>query len=223
MDHTVAEQFLILALNPENGRVSLDNIHFRYSLTGAMFMDFFEKGEIRTENKRIISLFKKNGEPLHDLFADRIMNSARNRRISYWINRMTNKSRFIIREIVGSLEKEGILRSEERKFLGIFPYYRYWLIDVSIRNRIIETLREILLYGRQPDKNETMLLGIVEASRGYKLLSRERGESRILRRKNSDLLKGDVFSEEISLAIKEIQAATIASVSAATAAAHSGQ
>jgi golgi phosphoprotein 3 len=220
MDHSVAELFVILALNPEKGRVSLDNIHFRYSLTGALFMDFLEQGEITTENKRVVPSFRKNGELLHDMFADRIMKSAKNRRISFWISRLTNKSRLILREITNSLEKEKILSKERRKFLNIFPYYRYWFIDLTIRNRIVETLREILLYGKQPGKKEIMLLGLVEASRAYPLLSREKGESKILRKKNSEFLKGDIMSAEISQAIREVQAAIVASITAATIAAH---
>lgn len=222
MDRSVAELFVILALNPEKGRVSLDSIHFRYSLTGALFMDYLDRGEITTENKRVIPSFRKNGEMLHDMFADRIMKSAKNRRISFWIMRLTNKSRLIIREITNSLEKERILRKERRKFLNIFPYYRYWFIDMSIRNRIIEALREILLYGKRPDKKEIMLLGLVEASRAYPLLSREREELKLLKRNNSELLKGDVMSAEISQAIREVQAAIITSITAAAVAAHSG-
>jgi hypothetical protein len=220
MNLSVAELFVILALNPEKGHVSLNSIHFRYSLTGALFMDYLEQGEITTENKRVIPSFRKNGDSLHDLFADRIMKSAKNRRISFWIIRLTNKSRFIFREIINSLEKNKILRKEQRKFLNIIPYYRYWFIDRSIRSRIIETLREILLYGKQPGKKEIMLLGLVEASRAYSLLSRERGESNLLRNKNSEILKGHVMSGEISQSIREVHGAIVASITAATIAAH---
>jgi hypothetical protein len=220
MDRSVAELFVILALNPEKGRVSLNNIYFRYSLTGALFMDYLELGEITTENKRVVPSFRKNGDMLHDLFAERIMKSAKNRRISFWIRRLTNKSRLIFRETIKSLEKENIVRKEQRMFLNIFPYNRYWFIDISVRTKLIEVLRGILLYGKQPGRKEIMLLGLVEASRAYPLLSHERGESKLLRKKNSEFLKGDVMSEEISQAIKEIQAATIASITAATVAAY---
>ena len=85
---------------------------------------------------------------------------------------------------------------------------------------MIEVLRGILLYGKQPGKKEIMLLGLVEASRAYSLLSRERGESKLLRKKNSEFLKGDVMSAEISQAIREVQAAIVTSVTAAAIASH---
>jgi hypothetical protein len=221
MDIPVSKLFVILALNPEKGRIALDSIHFRYSLTGALFMDYYEQGEFTTENKRIIPSFKKNGEVIHDLFADKLMNSKKNRRISFWISRLTRKSRIIFREIINSLEKENIVRTEHKKFLNIIPYKRYWFIDKSIRTNLIELLRGILLYGKKPGEKEILLLGLVEASAAYRLLSRERGESKLLRKRNSEFLKGDVMSQEISQVIREVQAAIIASVMAATAAAHS--
>ena len=221
MDRSVAELYLILALNPEKGRISLSDIYFRYSLTGALIMEYHESGEIAIENKRVVPSFIKNGETIHDLFADRIMKSSKNKRISFWISQLTNKSRIIFREIINSLEKEKILRIEHKKFLNIFPYKRYWFIDNSVRANLIELLRGILLYGRQPGKKDIMLLGLVEASKAYKLLSREKGESKQLRQKNIELLKGDMISAEISQTIREVQAAIVASIAASVAAAGS--
>jgi hypothetical protein len=220
MVFSLAEQFVILSLNPEKGRISIDSIHFRYSLTGALMMDYLEREEFKVENKKVIPLFRTTGDPVHDLFAERIMKSSRNRKISFWVSRLTNKSRFIFREIISSLEKQGIIRTERKKFLGIIPYNRYWFIDKNPRTGIIENLRGILLYGKQPGKKEVMLLGLVETSRAYKLLSREKGDVKILRQQNSAILKGDVMSAEINQAIREVQAAIASSVTAATIAAH---
>ena len=221
MNKSVAESFVVLALNPDKGRISINSINFRYSLTGGLLMDYYDQGEFTIENKRIVPSFKKNGETVHDLFCERIMKSEKNRRISFWISRMTNKSRKIFRELTNKLEKDRIIRKEQKKFLNIIPYYRYWFNDSSARSDLIEALRGILLYGKQAEKKEFMLLGLVESSKAYSLLSRERGESKLLRKKNTEFLKSDIMSAEISLAIREVQAAIVASVTAATIAAHS--
>jgi hypothetical protein len=220
MNHSVAELFVILALNPEKGRISLDSIHFRYSLTGALIMEYHEMGDFTIQNKRIVPSFRLNGDMIHDLIAGKIMNSGRHRRISVWINRLTGKYRIIFRTIAGSLENKDVIRIEQKWFLNIIPYKRYRFTDFSIRKNLIENLRGILLYGKQADKKEIMLLSLVEASNAYRMLSRERGERRLLKKKNSELFEGDAFSSEITRAIKEVQAATIASISAASAAAH---
>lgn len=221
MNLSVAELFVILSIDPAKGRMGIDKIHFRYTLTGAILMDYLDRGEFTIENKRIVPSFTRNGDTLHDMIADRIMNSGRNRRIFFWINRLTRRYRQILNEVTLKLEKQGMIRIEQKTFLNIIPYKRYWFIDKSIRNELIELLREILLHGKQPGKKDIMLLGLVEASKAYKLLSRQRGDSGQMRKKNAELLKGDVMSTEISQAIKEVQAAIIASVTAASIAAHS--
>jgi golgi phosphoprotein 3 len=216
MEFSFAKQFLILALNPEKGRVSISSIHFRYTLTGSFLMDYLDNGEISISNKRIIPSFRINTDAIHTMIGDRISASSRNRRISYWISRLTNKSRFIMNNLTLALQQERLLTIEQKKFLGIFPYKRYWLIDKGLRSGIIETMRGILIHGKQPEKREMMFLGLIEASRSYKLLSRESGEARRMRKRNIELLKGDIISAEINQAIREVQAAVAASVMAAT-------
>jgi hypothetical protein len=219
MERTVAELFLILALNPEKGRVTLDSIHFRYSLTGAILMDYLAGDEFRVEDKRLVPSLKINDDSIHMLFAERMMKSSRNRRISYWISRLTSKSRFIFSEMTKSLEKQGIIQIEQKKFLNIFPYKRYWFINKSIREKLIEEIRDILIRGKQPDKKQLMLLGVVDGSKAYRLIAKERGEANQLRKKNTELLKSDIMTSEINQAIKQVQASIISSVSAASAAA----
>lgn len=220
MERSVAELFVILALNPEKGRISIDRVHFSYSLTGAILMDYLAGEEFRVENKRVIPSLKINEDAIHTLFADRIMKSTRNRKISYWVMRLTRKSRFIFSEMTKSLEKQRIIQIEQKRFLNIFPYKRYWFVNKSIKEKLIEEIRDILVRGKQPDKKAIMLLGIIEASRAYRQISKDRAEARALRRKNTELLRGDIMSQEISQAIKEVQAAIVASVTAATAASH---
>jgi hypothetical protein len=219
MEKSVAELFVILALNPEKGRVTIDSIHFRYSLTGAILMDYLAGDEFRVEDKRVVPSLKINDDAIHMLFAERMTKSSRNRRISYWIGRLTRKSRFIFSEMTKSLERQRIIQIEQKKFLNIFPYKRYWFVNKSIRENLIEEVREILIRGKQPDRKQLMLLGVIDASRAYRIIAKERGEARQLRKKNTELLKSDVMTSEINQAIKEVQAAIISSVSAASAAA----
>jgi hypothetical protein len=220
MDRSVAELFVILALNPEKGRVSIDKVHFSYSLTGAILMDCLAGEEFRVEEKRVIPSLKLNDDAIHTMFAERMMKSSRNRKISYWVMRLTRKSRFIFSEMVKSLEKQRIIQIEQKRFLNIFPYKRYWFVNKSTREKLVDEIRDILVRGKQPDKKDIMLLGIIEASRAYRQISKDRSEARELRKKNRELLRGDIMSSEISEAIKEVQAAIVASVTAAAAASH---
>ncbi len=50
MEPAVTTQFVILSLHPDKGRIMIDNIHFRYSLTGTVLMDFLDQEEISLRN-----------------------------------------------------------------------------------------------------------------------------------------------------------------------------
>lgn len=222
MDYSVAKQFLILALNPEKGRIMIDSTHFRYSLTGAILLDYIDGDELRIEEKRVIPSLRIYDDAIHNMFADKFTKSSRNRKISYWISRLTFKHRFILVEMTKSLEKDRVIRIEQKKFLGLIPYKKYWFTNNSIRNEIIELLRGILLYGKNPARKELMLISILHAAGAHKVLSRERGETRMIRRKCADIIKDDQITSEISQTVKEVNAAIAASIAAAIIATRGG-
>jgi hypothetical protein len=215
MDFSVAELFVILSIKPEKGRVHLRNNSFYYSLTGALLLDYLESGEIKVEDRRLIPFFRKNYEPLHNIIEDRIMKSDKNRKISYWIEILSTKSKLAFKEVCNSLAKKRIIRIEQKKFLGIIPYKNYWFTDLSERNNLVENLRNVLIYGRKATNKEVMLLSLVKTSGAYSLLSRERGESRMLRKKNSAFLEGNNLNPDLALAVKEIQTAIVSSITLA--------
>jgi golgi phosphoprotein 3 len=215
MDFSVAELFVILSIRPEKGRVHLRNNSFYYSLTGALLLDYLENGEIKVENRRLIPFFRKTHDPFHDIIEERIMKSDKNRKISYWIEILSTKSKLAFKEVCNSLTKKRIIRIEQKKFLGIIPYKSYWFTDLSERDNLVENLRNVLIYDRKATNKEVMLLSLVKTSGAYSLLSRERGESGMLRKKNSAFLEGINLNPDLALAIKEIQTAIASSITLA--------
>ena len=218
MEFTVTAQFIILSLHPDKGRIMIDNIHFRYSLIGAVMMDFLDNGEISLSKNRLVPSFRKNGDPIHDMFAEKIERSSKPRRVSRWVSSFSRKSRFIFKETVTSLINKGIIRHERRLFLNIFPYNRYFLLDRSLRTGFIDEIRNILLYNKAATRKHSMLIGLIKASRSSQLLAKEKNERRILRRKCNEFIQNDAMSSEIDKAIREVQAAIVASVTAASVA-----
>lgn len=219
METTVAQQFVILSLHPERGRIRIDHTHFRYTLIGAVLMDFLNKGELSMDNKRLVPSFRKNGEEVHDTFVEIMERASRNKKISYWIRRLSMKSRFTFKGTAAQLVNRGILRHERRYFLNIFPYNCYYLSDKRFRKEIIDGLREVLLNNKPSVREQRMMIGLIAASRAFRLLAYEPGEKRILRLKCKEFMKNDEMSSEINQVIKEVQSSIAASIAASTAAA----
>jgi hypothetical protein len=93
MEASVTTQFVILTLHPDKGRIMMNNIHFRYSLIGAVLMDFLDLEEISLSNKRLVPSFRKNSDLIHDMFAEKIKRSSKPRRVSHWVRSLSGKSR----------------------------------------------------------------------------------------------------------------------------------
>jgi hypothetical protein len=181
-------------------------------------MDFLDSGEISLSNKRLIPSFRRNGDPIHDTFAEKIEFIPRPRRISRWVRSLSGKSSFVFKETVNALINKGIMRHERRFFLNIFPYNRFFHTEKSIRTRIIDEIRDVLLHGKPATRKQSMLIGLIKASRCYPLLAKEKGERWVLRRKCNEFMEADEMTSEIGIAIMEVQASIDASVAAATAA-----
>jgi hypothetical protein len=212
MESTITRQFIILALHPEKGRITIQDTYFRYALIGAYFLDLFKNGEISMTNKRLSPSFRRNGDLLHDKIADIIEKSSRLKRFSWWIRRFSTKSRLIRSETISSLVDQGILRHEKRFFLNIIPYNRYFFSDIRSRNEIIEGLRGALLYNKQATGDQMMLIALLKAASATSILSREREEKRMLKIRCSELMKKDEMSSEIDKVIREVRAAIVSAV-----------
>ena len=219
MEFNLTSQFIIISLHPEKGRIMIDGTHFRYTLTGAVLMDFFLNGEISLDKNRLVPSFRKNGDQIHDMFTEYVSRSSKPRRISFWVRRLTRKSRFIFKETINPLIDKGLIRHERRYFLNIIPYNRFFIRDISIRSGIIDEIRNVLLHSKTATSKQSMLIGLIKASGSFRLLAKEKGERRVLRKRCDEFLKNDAMASEIDVAIREVQAAIIASVTAATVAA----
>jgi hypothetical protein len=207
METTVTMQFVILSIHPENGKIVIDNTHLKYSLIGAVLLDFLDHDEISISNRRIIPSFRKNGDPTHDMFAEKIEGYSSPRRISRWVKTLSGQSWYVYKETVNFLIEKGIIRHERRLFLKIFPYNRFFHAERSIRTKIIDELRDVLLNARPATRKQLMLIGLINTSRSHNILVKEKGERWILRRKCKELIKGDVMISEIERAIQDVQAA----------------
>lgn len=221
MDSPVTTQFVILSVHPDNGRIVISNMEFKYSLIGAVLMDFLDNGEVTISNRRLIPSFRRNGDPTHDMFAERIEGYNKPRRISRWVDSLSGKGWGVFRETINSLISKGIIRHEKRYFLKIFPYNRFFHTDGRTRERIIDEIRDVLLHDKTPTRKQTMLIGLINASGSHNILVKEKGERWMLRSRCKEFMKRDIMSSEIDLAIREIQTEVIASISAANAAASS--
>lgn len=214
---SVLKQFLFLALHPEKGRVRIDSMRFRYALAGAYLMELLTRKEIKIEDKRINHSLRKNGEPVHDTIVEIFEKQKRPRRVRYWINRLSWKSRFIFRETMKYLSSSGLLRHEKHYFLGIIPVNRYFISDIRNQKDVVDKIRRVLLYNDSPSREVLMLVSLVRMTESEKLIAESKEERRLLRNKIKQLT--DDKSGLIDPEVAEIQKAVLSAITAARSAA----
>jgi golgi phosphoprotein 3 len=118
-------------------------------------------------------------------------------------------------ECANRLVDLGVLRKEQKRFLGVVPYEAYPAQDASARFWIKQHLRSVVLGGEAPDGHTAALLSLVRAC---DLLGRifTRDELKTARRQSEALRRGEAIGEAVQQAIETIEAATSAAIMAAT-------
>jgi len=226
MELNTVEKFLLLAKHPEKFWFRISEIQFKFGLIGACFLELSLKNTIDVKNDRFIIINKlksTNSEyPGFERISDLIENSTKERKPRYWIQKIARKSRIYKWEFLNGLEKKKLIRIEHKTFLWI-PYRRCYLIDSRTRNKLIEHLREIVLYKKKKSEEDVAILGMVEACKMHKIIAKDRHERRIMRKELKTILKDSPISATVESTIRQVQTAITIAIAASTAASTAGR
>lgn len=225
MELNTAEQLLLLAKHPEKYRFKIDSVHLQYGIIGACFLELSLKNILDIKDDRFIIINKSTLDdseyPGFKRISNLIDNSRKERKPRYWIQKISHKSRLYKWEFLNGLEKKKLIRIEHRTFLWI-PYRRCYLTDSRIRNKLIDHLREIILYKKKKSEKDIAILGMVEACKMYKIIARDRHEIKTMKKELKTILKDGMISQTLTSTIKQTQIAISSAIAAATTAATAG-
>ncbi|MDT8400386.1 MAG: GPP34 family phosphoprotein [Bacteroidales bacterium] len=218
MKHKVTEHFIILSLNPGTGRYKVLGNYLTYGIVGAMLMDLSLEERISIAEHKLLA--GKDMSPTGNSASERMLKtisqSGRQRNIKTWVRRLGNKSAWYRKEMQKYFVKEGILKVENKRFIGI-PYKLHYVAKPGFRKNLIIRYKDIILFKKIPDESELMVLGLMFACKMHKVLSNVGPERRKIRIRLLELTKDNPFASDINKAIIEIQAAITASIAATAA------
>ncbi len=218
MEQKVTEQFISLSLNPDTGRYLVLGNYLTYGLVGAILMDLSLERKISIEDHIIIAA--KDSSPTGNTASDRmfktIAESSRQRNIKIWVRRLGNKSARYRKEMQKYFVRNGILKVENKRFIGI-SYKLHYIARPGFRINLINRYKEIILYNKIPEEHEMMVLGLIYACKMHKVISKGGPERRNVRKKLVEIIRSNAFATDISKAIMEIQTEITASIAATAA------
>lgn len=219
MNLTTAEKFLLLARHPEKGRFLISGIHVNYGLTGALILDMTLQKKVAVENdKLVLKTRKRSTDPVEKEIIAVLQKFKKPPSVRRTIYKLSRKSGTFKRIILSQMVRKRLISREDTAFLGFIPYRRYYLINRKLRNDLIKQLKENLVYQKELNNQDAVLLGLVEACKMYNVLSTDKEELKNIRKQFKEKLKENAVAASVDKTIRQVQAAVMGAVVASSVA-----
>jgi hypothetical protein len=155
------------------------------------------------------------GNPILDDALTRIADS-KPRDAKHWVSKL---SRTHIRDrVLERLIEKGMLRRDEHRILRIIPTDRYPAEDDSLEDDVRDTVRAAVLAGTTARPRTAVLIGILKACDLLDTIF-SRDERKLHKERIERIASAEPMSLAVSKAVKDMQATTLAAITAASAAA----
>jgi Golgi phosphoprotein 3 (GPP34) len=214
MELILAEQLLLLFLDDEKGS---DQASWGGDpgLAGAILLDLTARRALMEADGDLVAV--PGAEPDHPLLAAAhaaIDASDKRRDAKGWVGRLPKELKPLRERVAERLVERGVLTEQRRKLLGLFPSTRFPASDAEPERELRERLRAVLLVERQPTPQEAMLIALLGPYDQVKrLVPRDRRKD--AQRRAKEVAEGGATAKAVDDTIKGIQAAVIASTTAA--------
>jgi Golgi phosphoprotein 3 len=219
-----AEKFLLMAHHPEKGRFMISPMVIQYGIAGAILLDMTLEERIDISDKKVIlKPARVSADPMINEVIILMSQSPKSRKADHWVRKLAMRNKGYKWQILNSLADKRIVRIEEKKFVGLIPYRKSYLIESYTRINIVRHLKsELLAYTREPSLSSMAIAGLIEACRMQRILSDDREELRTIKTQLKKAIRDSPVSDVVSQTIRQVQAAIIASVTAAIIASTAG-
>jgi hypothetical protein len=213
---SLAEELLLLALDDESGKVATwTSLSLDDGLAGAIVCDLVLAKRIDLVDDRIVVLDDApTGDPVLDGVLARIATRDKPRKPADWVSRL---SRGIRDDVMAGLQRQGLVRAERRRVLGVLPTTRYPAGDPGVERGLRQRLHAVLVGGDEPDTRTGALIAIAQAAKHGQALVADRPWSEVADRAK-EVAEGDWAADAVGRSIRSVNAGVIAAVVAGSTA-----
>ncbi len=210
---TFVDEILLLMLDDEKGSfLPIRESTMGYVLAGGLLMDLAFANRIDTDPNQLMVLDKTSiGHPVHDRILDSIAASTETRDTKAWIETISREAAEIRSQSLSSLVDNGILESQEEKFLWVFRARRYPMIDGRAEREVKLRITGVLLSDEIPAPRDVAIICLADACNILRDVFSDKEINRI-RPRIDQIRKLDLIGREVSGAIMEIEQAIMAAM-----------
>lgn len=214
MNRTLAEEYLLLALDDTKGKPLLDSTKLHAAIAGAAVTDLTLAGalEVAQEDGEVKSgRFRRTGNatPTDPLMAE-ILDLAHDRKPKDAIGRIggasawRNRASSLKDELLQRLAAEGVLREEKARVLGLFPTTSWKEQDGSVEREVRDRVLHALRAGAAPDAHTGALIALLSASDlPHKVFPDE--DKKTIKDSAKRISEGDWAGEALRKSLQDIQ------------------
>ncbi|MCG8411856.1 MAG: GPP34 family phosphoprotein [Bacteroidales bacterium] len=209
----VLNKFLLIAHHPQKNRFLTSETCLNYSIIGALLLDMGTNKQIRLEkNKLRLAESANSNNPIITEIIDTIRKSKKTRSIKNWMIKLNNKSNKFKTEILTQLEKKDLVRIEHKKILGLIPYTKSYITNNSVRDTLIEEIRNAALSKKELNQDTISILALIEACKLHSVIASNKQELKKLRKELKSIIKENPMAHVVDKTIKQIQDAIVATL-----------
>lgn len=215
---SLPEEALLLGWDDERGK-NRWTANLGMVVAGAALMELVLREAAAVTDDGVRAAGQDTGELVLDTVLAEIRASRKPRSVKQWVQHLGNR-RQLRDAVLESLLRQGIVRRDERRVLGLLPVRRY---PVTQRHRPEEIRQRVrgALTGEDEveDPRDAALAGLVEP--GGSVLLRQlvpKEQRQQARERAKALARGEGVSRDVAKAVSQANAAAMAAISAAAAA-----
>ena len=212
MNLTLAERFLILTHKTDKTGFNVSGVQFTIGLTSTMFLDLVQNEEVNIVENKLICAKQAASQSIHPLLFTELSKSKRTRKLKDWFQRLNHKTLKFKKALLEKLAKEQIIEIEKKKFLGLIPYSVSHLSNKPLQAEMIREIKNAILMKAETSNENGILIGILATTKTTNFLGIDRQEKKEIRNKIKLMEQHSAINDQMSEAIKQMQAAVMVAV-----------
>jgi len=165
----MAEKIILLSLQSDTGKTFAKATYLkRYGLSAALLYELIKRKKIGYQGKKI---FVVDESSTGDVILDRAFSEIKKAKtLNKWIFGYVRFKSNIRKEILYKLADNGIVREDEKRFLGFIPLKRYPITNDKERKNAEQQIKNVLLDDNDEDFSMVFMSSIIVACRAQSLI-----------------------------------------------------
>jgi len=211
-ERTLLEDFVILLLHPEKGRLmaqgnTLAQAVAIAALTGLLQEEILVVGEGRVRAKGM----RLTGNKVYDVILRKIHYADKPRSFRYWTRKFYFSGGRFLKDTLYQLVQKNILYERERSFLNVFSYKTYFPVKNGTRRDLLRWLQPVVYGEEPPDLRAAVLLQLLDSCNLGRVVVRKRADLRMFRKKIKMFRQDREIMGEYADFLKEVKKAAAVS------------